>query len=385
MKTRKRMFPAIALVLAAALTAASAAEIVSFETAEPDVSTPVLLETRPVTGTPEADRPGTKLPSATPGPETNEPEAMITSAPATDEPITPEPPPPVSTLRPTAPPTEPPSVKVIDHINNPKVEPDFYFQKGSKLLEIWFPNIKDADAAILRYDGQVYMIDCGDLNASARTVLLIKQLGIESIDEIFNSHPHHDHIEGLGMTDNAARVKSLRICFPPDSTVSGMNMMDVAGARNIPVSMFKDGDVFTMGDGKVSLTFLKNDSETLDMNSQSAITMVRYGDCSMLFMADMERDGQEAMFGRIDPDLLKSDILKYPHHGKSAMQDAFYKAVNPDMVIVTSQEGRRSDLGQNYLHNRGVSTVYTSVKGLFVRLLTDGKNWLCDRVPVTVE
>lgn len=303
----------------------------------------------------------------------------------TEEPITPEPPSPVSTLRPTAAPTEPPKVKVIDHINDPSSEAGFYFPKESKLLEIWIPNIKDSDAAILLYDGQVFMIDCGDANAALRTVILIRQLGIETIDMIFNSHLHHDHIGGLSMTDNAAKVRGLQICFPEDSTESGVAMLDTAGVRNIPVYRFGDGDEFAMGDGRVTLRFLKNDDEDLDMNNQSAATMVRYGECSMFFMADIERDGQERMFGRMDASFFKSDILKYPHHAKHAMHDPLYRAIQPAMVIVTAPEGRRTDLGQLYLRNKKVSTVYTSVKGQFIRLATDGRNWLCERVPVTAE
>lgn len=390
MKTRKRLLAA-ALSILIASAGAACAEFLSTAPAgqEPAAYQADTFEGKPsAPPAPTADEPGTTLSAApvqTPAAGTDTP------APATPGPRktpglpTPEPASPVSTLRPTPAPTDPPAVKVIDHINDPQTEAGFYFPKGSELLEIWIPNIKDADAFILRYQGQVYMIDCGDENATLRSTLLLRQLEIGSVDILFISHLHHDHIGGLGLTDNMSRIKSLRICFPPDSTESGINMYDVAGARNIPISQYKNGDTFTMGDGEVTLQFFKNDDEDLDMNNQSAITAVRYGECSMLFMADMERDGQTRMFEWIDPSLLKSDILKYPHHGKSVMYEPFYRAVDPALVIVTAPEGRRGDTGQLYLHNKKVSTVYTSVKGMFVRLVTDGKNWLCERVPVTTE
>jgi hypothetical protein len=303
----------------------------------------------------------------------------------TQEPPSPEPPPPVSTLRPTPVPTAAPDIKVIDRINHPKEYDSFSFPRNAKLLEIWLPNIKDADAAVLRYGGQVYMIDCGDENAAARTVLLLKQLGITQIDILFNSHPHHDHISGLAMTDEAAKVIKLMICFPADSTESGKLMVDTAGVRNIPITLFRDGDVFTMGDGEVTLEFLQCTDAGLDMNSQSSVTMVRYGDCSMLFMADQERPGQEALYNKTDPAGLKCDILKYPHHGKRGMYEPLYAAIDARLVIVTAVEGRRGEFGQMFLTNKKVPTAYTSVRGQFIRLLTDGKYWLCDRVPITVE
>ena len=303
----------------------------------------------------------------------------------TPAPPSPEPPPPVSTLRPTPVPTEPPDIKVIDRINSPKEYRDFYFPRDAKLLEIWIPNIKDADAAILRYDGRVYMIDCGDENAAARTVLLLRQLEIEKIDILFNSHPHHDHINGLAMTDEAARVGRLMVCFPADSTESGKRMVLVAEERNIPIAMYRDGDMFRMGDGAVTLEFRQCTDPGLDMNSQSSVAMVRYGNCSMLFMADQERPGQEALFNRADPAWLKSDILKYPHHAKRGMYEPLYEAIDARLVVVTAAGGRRGEFGQLFLTNKRIPTVYTSVRGQFLRLLTDGEYWLCDFVDVTVE
>ena len=178
-------------------------------------------------------------------------------------PPTPEPPEASLWIRPTPAPTEPPADIIVDHIHNPSDHPDYRFPKDAKLLEIWFPNIRDADEAILMYDGQVWMIDCGDERAASRGVLLLKQLGIEKIETLFNSHLHHDHINGLALTDDTARVEEVRICFQPDLTESGLRLIRVAEERQIPIREFKSGDIFTMGDGAVKLLFLKNNESQL--------------------------------------------------------------------------------------------------------------------------
>ena len=207
-------------------------------------------------------------------------------------PPTPEPPEASLWIRPTPAPTEPPADIIVDHVHNPSDHPDYRFPKDAKLLEIWFPNIRDADEAVLIYDGQVWMLDCGDERAAARGILLLKQLGIDKIDTLFNSHLHHDHINGLALTHDTARVGELRICFPPDVTESGLRMLRVAEEKQIPIREFKDGDTFTMGDGAVRLLFLKNNESGLDMNNQSAQTLITYGDRSILFTADIEEPGQ---------------------------------------------------------------------------------------------
>ncbi len=310
---------------------------------------------------------------------------LILSASAGPEetvfPPTPEPAPAGREMRPTPAPTAEPGTTVIDHVHSPGVCPDFYFPKGDKLLEIWMPNIKDADEAILMYDGQVYMIDCGDERAANRGTILLKQLGIEKIDILFNTHLHHDHINGLEITDDTAKVGEVRICFSPDLTESGLRLLRTTQERNIPLKEYRDGDEYTMGDGEVKLLFLKNNETYLDMNNQSAQTLVTYGERSILFMADMEQAGQNAMIRRIGTDLLKCDIVKYPHHAKSDMSTPFFKAMEAKLAIVTSVEGR-GDAGQVALTKRKLPAVYTSVKGKFTHLVTNGKYWLVEQVPV---
>ena len=349
---------------------------------EPTVSPEPTASTEPTVSPEPTPSPE---PTATPAP-TEAPLITISPGPTSwmdaDDvvPPSPEPPDPAKQGRPTPGPTDLPSQTIVDHINYPKELRDFRFQRDAKLLEIWFPNIRDADAAVLTFDGQVYMIDCGDEKSAQRTAVLLKQLGIKQIDILFNSHLHHDHINGLALTDDAARVKEIKICFEAESTASGEKMVEVAKERNIPITQYQSGDWFTMGEkGEVTLLFLRNYDPMMDVNNQSAVTVVRYRDRSILFTADMEKNGQAQMLKHVDPALLKCDIIKYPHHAKSALYDQFYKAVAPEFAVVTSIQGRR-DLGQSFLVGQRIPAAYTSVKGQFVHLATDGVYWLCEYV-----
>ena len=311
---------------------------------------------------------------------------LAMSAGTAEEAVPPSPEPPAANpaVRPTPAPTAVPTETVVDHIHQPGLYPDFSFLPDQKLLEIWFPNIKDADEAILIYDGDVWMIDCGDERAGARGALLLRQLGIQKVGKLFTSHLHHDHINGLAVTDDEAKVGEVLICFAPDLTASGLKMISTAEERHIPVKEYRDGDRYTMGDGAVELLFLQNTDQGLDMNNQSAVTRITYGERSILFMADMEQPGQTAMFHRVDPELLRCDIVKYPHHAKSDMYTPFFNAMGAKLAVVTSVEGR-ADGGQIGLANRKLPAIFTSVAGLFTHLVTDGEYWLCERVEITVK
>ena len=339
-------------------------------------------ETAAVTPSPAVTEAVTETPSPV---VTEAPMITVSPAPVEDEeddfvPPSPEPPEPAKQGHPTLGPTEIPTQTVIDHVNYPKELRDFRFRRDAKLLEIWFPNIRDADAAILTFDGQVYMIDCGDEKSAVRTAVLLQQLGIDHIDIMFNSHLHHDHTNGLALTDDIAKVGEVKICFETGTTAAGELLEQVTTERNIPVTMYKSGDWFTMGErGEVTLLFLRNYDPVMDMNNQSAVTVVRYKDRSILFTADMEKNGQAQMLKHVDPALLKCDILKYPHHAKSALYPEFYQVVDPKLAVVTSVQGRR-DLGQSFLVANRIPAAYTSVKGQFLHLATDGEYWLAEYV-----
>ena len=291
----------------------------------------------------------------------------------------PEPPAPVRIARPEPEPT-PAMPAVINCVAEPGADTGFHFRMDADLLHIWFPNIMNADEAILIFQGETWLIDCGDEKNGARGAELISRLGIERIRKLFNTHPHHDHLNGLRITDETAKVEELRICFGGASTEHMIRAVTYAEGNGIRVAEFRDGSEFAMGDGSVTLKFWCNTDPALDMNNQSAQTLVRYGERTILFTADMERNGQASLLSRINPAGLKADLLKYPHHGKSPLDDAFLQAVNPEAAIITNKTV--SDWGGvRYLSAKGVPYIYTNQAGVYLHLVTDGEHWIVEQVP----
>ena len=278
----------------------------------------------------------------------------------------------------------PSATPVPSAVQNLVADPDaldtVHFKMDAEFLHIWFPNIYNEDEALLIFGDEVWMIDCGDTRSAPRNVLLLYKLGVRRINKLFNSHPHHDHLGGLEATDNAAHIEELLVCFPEDSTDTMMAAMLYASSADIPVSTYSGGDVFTMGGGKVSLTFYLVEGDELDMNNCSAQTMVQYGSRKMLFTADMERQGQELAMTQVNPDLLQADILKYPHHGKSGLQDDYAAAVNPSLAIVTNTKVDWG--GVEYLDYRKIPFLYTGYDEVYTHIYTDGNVWVVEQIPV---
>lgn len=278
-----------------------------------------------------------------------------------------------------APTPEPPAL--VDAATDRDVFENLRFKLDAKVLHIWFPSIKNADEAILVCGDEVFLIDCGDKRAAISGAELLQKLGVTKIDKLFNSHPHHDHLRGLSWTNDAAAVRELLVCFPRDSTPTMIEAMGYAATKKIPVSDFTDGDTFTMGEGEITLTFWCNNDPNLDMNNNSAVTLVKHGERAILFTADVEEPGMEVLLQRIPAENLKADIIKYPHHGHPALTDAFMKAVNPKAAIVTNIEVDWT--GLKFLCQKKIPVYLTREGDKVLHLYTDGITWVIEGIPLS--
>ncbi len=267
---------------------------------------------------------------------------------------------------------------VIDRWTNPEAWPGFSFSGDDNLLEIWFPRIRDRDAAILLYQGECWMIDCSDYQAEERVVPLLQALEIDQIDKIVNTHPHHDHIDGFRFVADAVPVKELMICFPEDVNENMIKAVGYADKHGIRITQFGDEQILCMGDGLVRLKVWMKSSEELDMNEQSAQIMVSYGDRDMLFMADLGREGEAQLEAGVPREELKADIIRYPHHGKEAIIPTLYDAIDPGFAVITSTElAPESRKAARFLASHRTPAAFTTAG--YLHLVTDGVHWLCEK------
>ena len=77
-----------------------------------------------------------------------------------------------------------------------------------------------------------------------------------------------------------------------------------------------------------------------DINANSIVLRLDYGDFSMLFMGDAEAQTEERMLGK-DIDL-KAKVIKIAHHGsKYATSENFVKRVQPEAAIISDGSWNR--------------------------------------------
>ncbi|MDO5436152.1 MAG: MBL fold metallo-hydrolase [Clostridia bacterium] len=264
---------------------------------------------------------------------------------------------------------------VIDRFNDPGAYPDYVFEEDAELLEIIFPNVRDCDCTVIRAGGEVWMIDCADKGVMAgRVIETLKKFSIESIDTLIITHPHHDHLNGLREISDAVPVGRMLICFPEDSTQHIISAAALCAERGIPIEQYTHGDTFTIGNAAVEVW--RQFEEKWSINNQSAVYRLTYGERSMLFLADAEDKEQRLLAESAEPAWLDCDIMRYPHHGKTAMVEKLYTAIDPFFVTVTNHA--RGGEAWYYLGCKHVPTAYTV--SAYVKLTTDGKHWIAEQV-----
>ena len=273
-----------------------------------------------------------------------------------------------------------PLPRVINRWDDPDFRADFAPETGGDLLEIWLPQVHEMDATILRYQGETWMIDCGSARICRDHIVpVMKAAGIERIDRIFNTHPHHDHLEGFFDLAEAFPIGELLLCFPEDTNPITRQAAETCREKGIRLSTFADEEHFGLGDGSVELINWQKVPEPYHMNDRSAQFMISFGDCSMLIMADIEWKGMPVFFEAMDPARLKADILRYPHHGKDAMPGELYEAIAPELVIFTGQWVQPgATMASRFMRYRPEDRIYTS-RGI-VKLTCDGKHWICEKI-----
>ena len=249
-----------------------------------------------------------------------------------------------------------------------------YFEDDAQLLEIWIPQIHDADAALILCGGHSALIDTGDAKQVEGLVRVIAAFADCRVDDIFLSHPHHDHLGGFKSMLDRIGVGRLLTGFPGTENSQMQAGIDLAESSGIPVAYFSDGDTFDIGGA--TLTVLMRSGDDWSLNDRSAVMRVAFGDASILFMADTGTKTQSALLRGSTEPLLDVDIIKAPHHGITKLSSDFLEVSSPGLVLITNTQ-RVAGVNAN-LTAADIPIVYTCTGA--THLVTDGVNWAVEQV-----
>ncbi len=240
-----------------------------------------------------------------------------------------------------------------------------------------FLDVGQGDAAAIRSPtGATILVDGGPDRHVTKNLLASR--GIRRIDLLVLSHPHADHINGLVELVEGGNVGLVLMGKSSDSSPEYSEFRAAVSDRAIPKITAKEGMKLQVGPDLLACVLSDSHmSKDSDLNNESLVLKIEYGDLSLLFAGDVEEEGELDLLGlRQD---LRSSILKVPHHGSDRSADrTFLKSVKPKAAIISAGKDNRfghpSRAAIRNLKSLGTEIYRTDQDGN-VTITSDGKSF----------
>jgi len=222
--------------------------------------------------------------------------------------------------------------------------------------------------------GKAALIDSGDTGKGKVVLDALKRYKIERLDYFIATEPRSDHIGAADEVLNAMKVGTLidngvDLSTPaPEAAANPKGKGAKAKATPTPpapkkgaVTAFFDkyqaavkqsgaqyekaqpGKKYDLGGGAILTVIAPSEpfftKEQMkaggnEINANSIVLRLDYGDFSMLFMGDAEAQTEQRLLGKDVQ--LKANVIKVAHHGsKYATSEEFIKRVKPEAAIVS--------------------------------------------------
>ena len=231
-------------------------------------------------------------------------------------------------------------------------------------LTVRYIDVGQGDSALITCGSDSMIIDGGPKDKSEKVYSILDKLHLNKINYIIGTHTDADHFSGLCAALSYATCDVFYCSEDACDTDTCTKVKSKLESQGKSITIPATGDSFKLGDATV--TFIGPVKEFKeDDNNGSLVLRIDHGSKSFLFMADAEKEAENAMLKAGSN--IKADVLKVGHHGsKSSSSDNFLKAVSPSIAIISVGEnsyGHPSDKVLQSLTNLGANIRRTDELG----------------------
>lgn len=241
-------------------------------------------------------------------------------------------------------------------------------------MEVHFIDVGQADSALIRLNDKNILIDAGDWNGK-EVVPYLENMGVKTIDIMVGSHEHADHI---GQMDKVIEHFEVGEVWLPGNMTSSQvfeRLLTAIDQNNIDYYEVRAGEVFEIDE--LHIEILSPKEVTGNLNNDSIVMKVTYGEVAFLFTGDAEKKAEAAILDSgVD---LQSTILKVGHHGSNTSStDDFIAKINPEVAVISVGEGNTynhpAKVTLDTLKHRKVDVYATKTHGNII-ISTDGETY----------
>lgn len=244
---------------------------------------------------------------------------------------------------------------------------------GDHLLVVHYIDVGQGDCELIEFpDGKLMLIDAGEYGQATKVIRYITKLGYQKIDYIVASHPHSDHIGSLRQIIETFDVGTVYMPDVASDTPTYTKLVETILQKKIPTVIAKN-DVSIETNGEYTIEFLGPVVIQEDLNNDSAVVMIGYGDKKFLFAADAGEYEEMTLTTNID-----CDVLKVGHHGSYASSSkTFLLKTTPQIGIISCAKvndyGHPHTAALNRLMKAGV-TIYGTYEYGTIVITCNGKD-----------
>ena len=208
-------------------------------------------------------------------------------------------------------------------------------------LSVHYVDVGQGDAQLLQSDGVNILIDTGESDQSDTLIAYLESQGIETIDYLFLTHPHTDHMGGAVAIMNHFPVKQVYLTNRTHTTTAYRKLIETIQQKQISRVQAKAGISIDFTD-HLHGDILSPAKDYEDLNASSIVMKVTYGATSFLFNGDATVETEtDILNAGYD---VSSTVYKVAHHGSSTSNSKeFLEAVSPSLCII--QLGKNNSYG----------------------------------------
>ena len=232
---------------------------------------------------------------------------------------------------------------------------------GTEYIQL---DMGDADAAVLRQEKHVLVVDAGEYGGDLASYLRAEHL---PVDLLVLTHLHSDHAGGVReLLDEGIPI---RRCVMPSGALEAdfdeevLPLLARMEENGSVIETVCRGDILQWAEGKLTVLFPPEGFSASNANDGSMALLVEAEGVKLLLTGDLSaRYGQYAA--------VSADVVKAAHHGsKNGTTQAFLDESAPTAVLVSTKRENAAD----YLRGITDADVYSTLEsGAIIIRMADG-------------